>query len=444
MRNTHRRLPCGRTEKDGSDGKRTGHTGHFRSLQSSTVTRQTAPEQGRKPLSRHSGVGRMVVRFPPDPPRPKTPINQVVCNEDQERQNLPSPNRASDQGVCVRNGRGHRTPRTHGPGREPAARWRSRLDESHGDGSRTDDRIDPTARVVGRHYVDQSPAVPGRRSRRGTERFRERAEDAVHSGRRSHGPSSSISSTPSYAMMSTRIGHSYRSCGGMSRMPATNEAISSRSYDSRCRAADAGRWASESPGLHSRAGRIGRGAKPPPQFGHTLESFVSTQSAQNVHSYVQIRASVDSGGRSASQYSQLGRSSRAIGCISLSVAGRLRTRLQHRPSAALATDPLRLEVVRRLRDVDERSCSDFHDVGEVTVATLSHHFACFARRESRHASWLNQVELFFSILSRKLLRRGEFASRDEIVNRMMGFIREHNRTARPFAWTHDGSPLKVA
>jgi DNA-binding transcriptional ArsR family regulator len=37
------------------------------------------------------------------------------------------------------------------------------------------------------------------------------------------------------------------------------------------------------------------------------------------------------------------------------------------------SDPLRLEVVRRLRDVDERSCSDFHDVGDVTVATLSHH-----------------------------------------------------------------------
>lgn len=121
--------------------------------------------------------------------------------------------------------------------------------------------------------------------------------------------------------MSTRIGYCYRSRGWMSRMPATNLAISSRSYDSLLRVADGGRWARERPGLHSLAGRIGRGAKPPPQFGHTLESFVSTQSAQNVHSYVQIRASVESGGRSASQYSQLGRSSRAIGHITLSGSG---------------------------------------------------------------------------------------------------------------------------
>ena len=62
----------------------------------------------------------------------------------------------------------------------------------------------------------------------------------------------------------------------------------------------------------------------------------------------------------------------------------------------------------------------------------------------KHASWLNQVELFFSILTRKLLRHGEFASRDELVTAIMRFITEHNRTARPFGWTYDGTPLKVA
>ena len=62
----------------------------------------------------------------------------------------------------------------------------------------------------------------------------------------------------------------------------------------------------------------------------------------------------------------------------------------------------------------------------------------------KHASWLNQVELFFSILTRRLLKRGEFASRAELVAKMMAFIVEHNRTARPFRWTYDGTPLKVA
>ncbi len=67
---------------------------------------------------------------------------------------------------------------------------------------------------------------------------------------------------------------------------------------------DAGRFSTDNPGRHSVAGRIGLGWNPPPQFGQTLCSFVSTQSAQNVHSYVQIRASVALGGRSLSQNSQ--------------------------------------------------------------------------------------------------------------------------------------------
>jgi hypothetical protein len=44
----------------------------------------------------------------------------------------------------------------------------------------------------------------------------------------------------------------------------------------------------------------------------------------------------------------------------------------------------------------------------------------------------------------ELLHRGEFASRDELVVRIMAFIHEHNRTGRPFALTYDGTPLKIA
>jgi hypothetical protein len=55
------------------------------------------------------------------------------------------------------------------------------------------------------------------------------------------------------------------------------------------------------------AGRIGRGEKLPPQFGQTSLSLFSTQSRQNVHSYVQIIASAAAGGKSLSQHSQLGR-----------------------------------------------------------------------------------------------------------------------------------------
>jgi hypothetical protein len=56
-------------------------------------------------------------------------------------------------------------------------------------------------------------------------------------------------------------------------------------------------------------GRTGRGAKLPPQLGHTPLRRFSTQSRQKVHSNVQIIALVADGGKSTSQHSQLGRSS---------------------------------------------------------------------------------------------------------------------------------------
>jgi transposase len=61
-----------------------------------------------------------------------------------------------------------------------------------------------------------------------------------------------------------------------------------------------------------------------------------------------------------------------------------------------------------------------------------------------HASWLNQVELFFSILERRLLRRGEFDSVDHLAERVVAFIKDYNRRAAPFRWTYDGRPLRAA
>jgi len=60
-----------------------------------------------------------------------------------------------------------------------------------------------------------------------------------------------------------------------------------------------------------------------------------------------------------------------------------------------------------------------------------------------HASWLNQVELLFSILERRLLCHGEFASIDDLADRIIVFIEDHNRKAQPFKWTNDGRPFKV-
>jgi transposase len=61
-----------------------------------------------------------------------------------------------------------------------------------------------------------------------------------------------------------------------------------------------------------------------------------------------------------------------------------------------------------------------------------------------HASWLNMIEIFFSILTRRMLRRGDFASRDDLIQKITTFITTYNRTAKPFRWTYDAKLLRAA
>jgi transposase len=61
----------------------------------------------------------------------------------------------------------------------------------------------------------------------------------------------------------------------------------------------------------------------------------------------------------------------------------------------------------------------------------------------KHASWLNQVEIWLSILVRKLLRRGSFTSAADLEAQVLAFIAYFNRTmAKPFKWTYQGKPLQ--
>jgi transposase len=56
-----------------------------------------------------------------------------------------------------------------------------------------------------------------------------------------------------------------------------------------------------------------------------------------------------------------------------------------------------------------------------------------------HASWVNQVEIWFSILQRRVLRYGSFATRASLRAGVLGFIAHWNRAdARPFRWTFTG------
>jgi len=59
-----------------------------------------------------------------------------------------------------------------------------------------------------------------------------------------------------------------------------------------------------------------------------------------------------------------------------------------------------------------------------------------------HASWLNQIEIWFSTLSRKVIRRGDFCSVGDLEDKILEFIDYHNEyLARPYAWTYTGKPL---
>jgi hypothetical protein len=60
----------------------------------------------------------------------------------------------------------------------------------------------------------------------------------------------------------------------------------------------------------------------------------------------------------------------------------------------------------------------------------------------RHASWMNQIEIWFGILARKVIKRGDFSSKADLREKLMAFIDYFNTTmAKPFRWTYQGKPL---
>lgn len=59
----------------------------------------------------------------------------------------------------------------------------------------------------------------------------------------------------------------------------------------------------------------------------------------------------------------------------------------------------------------------------------------------KHASWLNQVEIFFSILTRRVLKHGAFTGPEDLATQMLAFVEHYNLTAQPFAWTYTGKVL---
>ena len=76
------------------------------------------------------------------------------------------------------------------------------------------------------------------------------------------------------------------------------------------------------------------------------------------------------------------------------------------------------------------------------LSAVSHRRRCMST--PKHTSWLNQIELWFSIVVRRLLRRGNCTSGEDLRERILAFIAYFNKTmAKPFKWTYKGRPLTV-
>lgn len=73
-------------------------------------------------------------------------------------------------------------------------------------------------------------------------------------------------------------------------------------------------------------------------------------------------------------------------------------------------------------------------------AFLDDHHRVFLHRTPTHASWLNQIEMWFSILTRQLLDTAEFASTSDLAGAILDYIDDYNNRAEPFNWTYQATP----
>lgn len=62
----------------------------------------------------------------------------------------------------------------------------------------------------------------------------------------------------------------------------------------------------------------------------------------------------------------------------------------------------------------------------------------------KHSSWLNQIEVVFGVISKRVMRHGSFTSTDDLKSKLLAFIEYFNRTfAKPFQWTYTGRPTQT-
>jgi transposase len=61
----------------------------------------------------------------------------------------------------------------------------------------------------------------------------------------------------------------------------------------------------------------------------------------------------------------------------------------------------------------------------------------------KHCSWMNQIEIWFGMINRRLLKRKSYRSIRELKESILRFIEQYNIMAKPFKWTYKGVPLMI-